>query len=88
MREKFKVGTLFSVLKSEYCLKHLTSKIRKIAAAIKFTEQKRRHDGCRVLADKFDFGLNLRAEPRRFLEILFQIYVFYPIFFARQLKSS
>ena len=38
------------------------SKIRKITAAIKFDEQKWRQKDWRVLADKFDFELNLLAE--------------------------
>jgi hypothetical protein len=42
----------FPSLKADIA-KYLPSKISKAAVAIKFTEQKRRHDGCRVLADKF-----------------------------------
>ncbi len=50
---EFKVGVLFSVLKADIAKNTLRLKSVKIAAAIKFAEQKRRHDGYRVLADKF-----------------------------------
>lgn len=52
MREYLKKAFCFPLLKADIA-KYLLSKIRKTDVAIKFTEQKRRHDGCRVLADKF-----------------------------------